>query len=117
MRNSVALTTVALAMILVGPGSQLAHADAASEFKKGCEGTGPGPHNSYVENADNVQCNTLSGTTITCDKKITHCSASAEVTHTEPIRTTAGALQKYMTGKDKIAPPHGWTILKTKGAK
>ena len=66
----------------------------ASEFKKGCEGTGPGPHNSYVENADDVQCNTTSGTTITCDKKITHCTASAQVTYIKPIRATAGVLSE-----------------------
>ena len=116
MRKSMVLTAMALALILVGTGSQLAHADAASEFKKGCEGTGPCPHNSYVENADNVQCNTTSGTTITCDKKITHCTASAQVTYIKPIRAKAGVFQKYMTGRDKIAAPQGWTIRKTRSA-
>jgi hypothetical protein len=64
-------------------GVQCAYADAKDEFKKGCEsGT---PPNSFVENVDNVQCNTTSGTVITCDKAITHCTASASPPTCSPV--------------------------------
>jgi hypothetical protein len=112
MRKSLVLTAAALVMILLGSGSQPARADAKSEFQKGCEAG----HGSYVENAENVQCNTSSGTTITCDYKITHCTASLQVIHIRPIPETAGALQEYLAGKARITAPHGWKIIKTQSA-
>jgi hypothetical protein len=112
MRKPVAITAAALVVILLGSASQPAHADAKSEFQKGCEAGG----GSYVENVDNVQCNTPSFTKITCDYKITHCTASAQVVHSRPIPASAGTLQEYMTGKSKIIAPHGWKIVKTEKA-
>jgi hypothetical protein len=108
MWKSLALTTAALVVMVIGPGSQSARADLRSEFQKGCQEG----HGSYVENVDNVQCNTSGGTTITCDYKITHCTASAQVSYTKPISETRGALQEYLSGKSKIDPPHGWNIVR-----
>jgi hypothetical protein len=113
MRKPFALFTAVLVMILAGSGSQPARADAKSEFQKGCESG----HGSYVENQENVQCNTSGGVTITCDYKITHCAVSAQAIYTKPIQTTAKALQEYLTGKARIDAPHGWKLVKTENAK
>ncbi|HEY4360544.1 MAG TPA: hypothetical protein VGN17_06230 [Bryobacteraceae bacterium] len=110
MWKSIALTTAALVLVLLGPGSQPARADLRAEFQKGCESG----HGSYVENVGNVQCNTSGGTTITCDYKITHCSVSAQATYTKIITESGGALQEYLNGKSKVDVPRGWTLVKSK---
>ena len=110
MMKSTALAIGTLVLILVGPGSKPAHADAQAEFQKGCESG----HGSFVENVGNVQCNTSGGLTITCDKQITHCSVSAEVVPIRPTTGTVGAFQGYFTGKVSIAPPSGWKIAETR---
>jgi hypothetical protein len=109
MLKSIALTTATLVVILVGPGLKLARADAQAEFQKGCESG----HGSFVENVGNVQCNTSGGLTITCDKKITSCTVSAQVVPIKPTTNIVGAFQGYFTGKVTIAPPSGWKIAET----
>jgi hypothetical protein len=74
MRSSIVLIAGALA-IFAGPLAQPAHADSKDEFKKGCESSRP--PGSFVENVDNVQCNTSGGTTITCDKSIKQCGVAS----------------------------------------
>lgn len=91
MRKSVILIAGALVMILAGVDAQPARADAKSNFKQGCESG----HGSYVENAENVQCNTSSGTTITCDYNITKCNASRKGKVTT-VRPTSKNLRAYM---------------------
>ena len=72
MRSSIKLTAGVLAILA---GATAAHADSKDEFKKGCQsGNPPG---SFVENVDNVQCNTSGGVTITCDKGITRCGVAS----------------------------------------
>ena len=74
MRSSIVLIAGALA-ILAGASTTPARADSKDDFKKGCEsGHPPG---SFVQNAENVQCN-KSGKTITCDKSIKECGVAAE---------------------------------------
>ena len=91
-------------MLLVGATARTVFADAKGEFKKGCEsGTRPG---SFVENADNVQCNTSGGTTITCDKSITKCTVSAQIT--KPFKPTKANFDKYMQGDLRVT---GWSVV------
>ena len=72
MRSSIMLITGA---ILAGAITQPAHADSKDEFKKGCESSRP--PGSFVENVDNVQCNTSAGVMITCDKSIKQCGVAS----------------------------------------
>jgi hypothetical protein len=113
MMKSIALTTATLVVMLVGPGLKPARADLKDEFQKGCESG----HGSFVENVGNVQCNTSGGLTITCDKKITSCTLSAQVIPIKPTTNIGGAFQGYFTGKVKIAPPSGWQIAETRVVK
>jgi hypothetical protein len=92
----------ASALLLVCATAQPALADAKDEFQKGCESG----HGSFVENVDNVQCNTSGGLTITCDKSITKCSVSAQII--KPIRSTLGTLKAYMTRAVRIP---GWRVV------
>ncbi len=102
--HNVVIVAKALVMVLVCATAQPALADAKDEFKKGCEsGTRPG---SFVENVDNVQCNTSGGTTITCDKGITHCSVSAEIV--KPFKPTKANLNEYMTRTPRVS---GWKVV------
>jgi hypothetical protein len=91
MRKSVMLIVGATVMILAGAAAQPARADAKSNFKQGCESG----HGSYVENAENVQCNSSGGTTITCDYNITKCTASRKGKVTT-IKPTSKTLRAYM---------------------
>lgn len=103
MKQSAILTMGAFATIVACTISQPAlAADAKEEFKKGCESG----HGSFVENVDNVQCNTSGGTTITCDKAITKCNVAALIV--KPIRPTKGTLTAYMTRGVRIA---GWKVV------
>lgn len=74
MRSSIVLIAGALT-IIAGTTAQPAHADSKDEFKKGCESSRP--PGSFVENVDNVQCNTSGGVTITCNKAITQCGVAS----------------------------------------
>jgi hypothetical protein len=88
MRSSIVLIAGALA-ILAGATTTPAHADSKDDFKKGCEsGRTPG---SFVENAENVQCNTRGGTTITCDKSIKKCGVAAPEPCTPAISHRLGS--------------------------
>jgi hypothetical protein len=75
MRSSIVLIAGA-PVFLAGAATTPAHGDSKHDFNKGCEsGRPPG---SFVENAENVQCNTSGGTTITCDKSIKKCGVAAQ---------------------------------------
>ena len=91
-----------LVMLFMCAAAQPLLADAKDSFKQGCESG----HGSYVENVDNVQCNTSGGTTITCDYKITKCSVSAQIV--KPFEPTKAALKGYMT-RDVAVP--GWHVI------
>lgn len=113
MMKSQTIAMGTLMLLLVGLGSRPAYADSKDEFKGGCESG----HGSFVENVDNVQCNTSGGLTITCDKEITSCSVSSVVVPTKRGTTIVGALQGYFTGKLKVELPPDQKIKNANSAR
>jgi hypothetical protein len=106
MQNSVIVMARALVIMLMFVTAKPLLAEAKDSFKKGCEEG----HGSYVEEVDNVKCNTSGGLTITCDYKITHCAVSAQVVKT--IKPTMDNLKANMTRKLQFT---GWTVVPIQG--